>query len=57
MIKIVINSHVNSTIALNHLLDSIKQIKEYKRYRILFEIRKTINMQNNKINCFFVRTS
>jgi hypothetical protein len=36
--KIVINSHINSTIALNHLLESMKLQKEYNEFEIIITI-------------------
>jgi len=36
--KIVINSHKNSSIALNHLLESIKACKDYKTYSFIIVI-------------------
>lgn len=36
--KIVINSHINSTIALKHLLESMKSQKEYNEFEIIITI-------------------
>ena len=53
--KIVINSHINGTIALDHLLESMKLYKEFNEYEIIiiiggyyknnnYEIKKVDNL-------------
>ena len=36
--KLVINSHVNGTIALNHLLESMQKHKEFREYEVLIMV-------------------
>jgi putative cell wall-binding protein len=47
--KFVINSHINSTIALNHLLESMKQCEEFKNQDIIVVIGGYYNNKDYEI--------
>jgi hypothetical protein len=47
--KIVINSHIKATIALNHLLESMKALEEFPNYEIIIMIGGYYHINNYEI--------